>query len=568
MENSRFSTLIYRIIGRPDKWHDDYIDLMHQILDETDSFDKPEKFLELKTGNQILNRIRGSDDALTAFNTLLNESRLRMIILDEDVMPIYHNQSASGLFLEVLDPNAQNNEQRLKPSLKKSVQEAIAQVSEKNLSNLIALKAFDSVDDQLYLRIINNRNGGSTDESLFYLLLALDQGSQQGILNPEFVQQYELTEKEQNVLLKLIHGRNVKETATELFVSDNTVKTHLKSLFRKTDSKSQADVIRLALTHQSQVLDSYFDPTSGGLANIVSEKTPDKFVTLKDGFKIAYREYGPPQGNPIVVCHNGYGCRLMVPNHLFPVLSKHNKRLIIPDRPGTGLTVFRKGHPHSWNDSFNEFIDLLELGNYEVIGSVMGSAFAIIHAASAGEQLKRLHLASPVFVNTRSDMDFLTGIFAPGTRLIRASKRFTQELYELWLKSITMSLSTHYRSILEKNLGSEERKKLQKDRVLNKTLEHMVNCFKEGASRTLTGISSDMMFCVTPRKVDLGKISIPVEIWWGTEDSRISREGVQNLSAQLKNSNVNIREGFSEHIYYSLFEEIIAKSVPKPKAGK
>ena len=159
--------------------------------------------------------------------------------------------------------------------------------------------------------MINNRNGGSSEDSTFYLLLVLDQGRQTELLNSQFVAQYDLTEKEQNVLLKLIHGRNVKEAAAELFVSENTVKTHLKSLFRKTESKSQADIIRLALTHESQVLDSYFDPSSGGLASIVNDETRDKFITLDNGLKIAYREYGPKDGKPIVICHNGYGLSLI-----------------------------------------------------------------------------------------------------------------------------------------------------------------------------------------------------------------------------------------------------------------
>lgn len=559
MDNSRFSTLIYRIIGKPDRWHDDYIDIMHQVLDETDSFDDPENFSELAVGDQILSRIRGTNDALTAFNTLLNESRFKMIILDSEAMPIYHNQNASELFNELIDPNAPDDEQWLKPSLKKSVSDAISQVSDKHQSSLYALKAFDSKGDQIYLRVINNRNGGSSEQSIFYLLLVLDRSKLQDLLNPEFVVQYELTEKEQKVLLKLIHGRNVKETAAELFVSDNTVKTHLKSLFRKTDSKSQADVIRLALTHESQVLDSYFDPSSGGLASIVTDSTLDKFVTLKDGFKIAYREYGPADGTPIVLCHNGYGCRLMVPNSCLDVLEKYNKRIIVPDRSGTGLTPYRECHPESWNQSFNEFIDTLKLGDYEVMGSVMGSVFAIIHATTADSRLKRLHLASPVFVNTRKDVDYLTGIFAPSSRLVRASKRFAREIYELWLKSVTLNLGTHYRKMLDQSLGSIERQKLEQDGTLIRTLNLMVECFKEGASRTITGISNDMVFCISPRKVDLNRITVPVEIWWGTEDNRISREGVENLASQFKDVNVNIHEGFSEHIYYSLFEEIMAK---------
>ncbi len=555
MENSRFSTLIYRIIGKPDRWHDDYIDVMHQVLDETDSFEDPSNFSELEVGEQILSRIRGTNDALTAFNTLLNESRFKMIILDDAIAPIYHNQNAEELFKEVLDPRA-NGEQKLKPGLNKLVANAVEQLSSAQ-SSLVALKAFDQNEDQIYLRQIRNRGSSNGDESVFYLLMVLDQGRQKNELSPELVAQYELTEKEQNVLLKLIHGRNVKQTAAELFVSENTVKTHLKSLFRKTESKSQADVIRLALTHESQVLDSYFDPTQQGLAQLVGGKNEDKFVQLKSGLKIAYREYGPEDGKPIVVCHNGYGCRLMVPNGHEEVLAKSNKRLIIPDRSGTGLTDFVKGHPDGWTTLFGEFIDALELQEYEILGAVMGSVFALVHAVEADERLTKVHLASPVFVNSRQDMDFLIGIFAPSVRLVRASKRFAREIYELWLKSVTMNLSTHYRAMVEKSLGTAEREKFRKNGELESTLDLMVDCFREGASRSIKGISHDMVFCISPRKVDLSRINVPVEIWWGTEDNRINREGVDNLAKQLPMANTHVHEGFSEHIYYGLFEEIL-----------
>lgn len=558
MENSRFSTLIYRIIGKPDKWHDDYIDIMHQILDETDSFEDPANFSELEVGDQILSRIRGTNDALTAFNTLLNESRFKMIILDDELCPIYHNQNATDLYKEVLDPNTDQDKPVLKPYLKLLVKEAVNTTEHGKQSNLMALKAFDKNDDQIYLRSINNRSEGSREGAGFLLLLVLDQGRQQELLNSEFVAQYELTEKEQNVLLKLIHGRNVKDAAAELFVSENTVKTHLKSLFRKTESKSQADIIRIALTHESQVLDSYFDPSSG-LGGIINADTEDKFITLKNGLKIAYREYGPVGGSPIVVCHNGYGCRMMVPDNYEEVLQRQNKRLIIPDRSGTGLTPFKKGHPKSWTANFGEFIDELGLESYEVLGVVMGSVFALLHAAEADERLKKVHLASPVFVNTRKDMDYLVGIFAPSVRLVRASKRFAREIYELWLKSVTMNLGSHYRSMLEKSLGSEEKRLFEESRTLDSTLNLMVNCFKEGASQTLDGISHDMVFCISPRKTDLSKVVAPVEIWWGTEDNRISKDGVDNLAKQIADVNINEREGFSEHIYYGLFEEILSK---------
>ena len=185
--------------------------------------------------------------------------------------------------------------------------------------------------------------------------------------------------------------------------------------------------------------------------------------------------------------------------------------------------------------------------------------FALLHAVEADERLKRVHLASPVFVNTRSDMDYLTGIFSPSVRLVRASKRFAREIYELWLKSVTMNLNTNYRSMIEKSLGEKEREKLIENNTLKSNLDLMVSCFQNGASQTIEGISHDMVFCISPRKVDLSKVTAPVEMWWGTQDTRISREGVENLASQLSDVNLNICEGYSEHLYYSLFDELLSK---------
>jgi len=47
-------------------------------------------------------------------------------------------------------------------------------------------------------------------------------------------------------------------------------------------------------------------------------------------------------------------------------------------------------------------------------------------------------------------------------------------------------------------------------------------------------------------------------LWWGSEDNRISLKGVENIAQQLQNAKINVREGYSEHIYYALFEDIIS----------
>ena len=87
---------------------------------------------------------------------------------------------------------------------------------------------------------------------------------------------------------------------------------------------------------------------------------------------------------------------------------------------------------------------------------------------------------------------------------------------------------------------------------------HLTNVFKEGARQSLDGILHEMVYCMTPLNLDLTKISVPVDVWYGTEDRRITKEGVESIFQPIPNLTLHIREGYSEHIYYSLFEDIIA----------
>ena len=550
MENSRFSSLIYRIIGKPDRWHDDYIDIMHQILDETDSFDDAYNFRELAVGDQIISSLRQNNEALAAFNSLLDKSRFKMIILDDDYKPIYHNKNADSLALYLRSPN---NEEELNPGLLASIKADLQTTSNNSLNTLVALDYRDENSDQIYLRSIQSNMDSQHEPRQFFILMVLDQRHEKNELNDDLIAKYELTSKEQLVVRGLIYGKGIKAIAEKLFISDNTVKTHLKAIFRKTDTNSQAAVVRLMLTHESQILDSYFDSNIDTTLEL-QVTSNDRELVLASGDKITYCEYGPADGRPLLVFHNGYGCRLSIPPNFSEACERTNRRIIIPDRPGTGKTPYIKGHPERWNVQLNEFIDLLELNQYDILGSVMGCQMALHFAMESDHRLQKIILCSPIVINQRNDTQYLTGIFAPSARLVHASKRFAREIYELWLKSITLNLGTHYKSMLESSIGSAEQEQFQQDG----TLQLLVDVFQEGSSHSLAGISKEMVFCMSPLKLDLSKITIPVEIWYGSEDQRISLQGAENAAKYFAKPTLIVREGYSEHIYYALFEEIIS----------
>jgi DNA-binding NarL/FixJ family response regulator len=59
----------------------------------------------------------------------------------------------------------------------------------------------------------------------------------------------ELTPREAEVLSLIAMGKSNREIATELFVSEATVKTHINHLFSKIDARDRAQAVHYAYTH-------------------------------------------------------------------------------------------------------------------------------------------------------------------------------------------------------------------------------------------------------------------------------------------------------------------------------
>lgn len=58
-----------------------------------------------------------------------------------------------------------------------------------------------------------------------------------------------LTEREREVFALLAQARTVEDIARHLQISDNTVKTHIKRIYKKMDIHSRQDAIDFALNH-------------------------------------------------------------------------------------------------------------------------------------------------------------------------------------------------------------------------------------------------------------------------------------------------------------------------------
>ena len=122
-----------------------------------------------------------------------------------------------------------------------------------------------------------------------------------------------LTPAEVRLARKLRDGRSLQDAADELSVSVNTVRNQLRAIFDKMGLKRQSDLIR-ALTELSALagLIEADDPVRAQ-EEAIAQAPPLRFVSLADGRRLAYREYGDPAGRAVLTFHEGLGSRLLPP---------------------------------------------------------------------------------------------------------------------------------------------------------------------------------------------------------------------------------------------------------------
>lgn len=66
----------------------------------------------------------------------------------------------------------------------------------------------------------------------------------------DFLKKYQLTRREVEIIRFISHGLSTREIADKLFLSEFTISTHRKNIFRKLDTKNIAGLVHFAQQHQ------------------------------------------------------------------------------------------------------------------------------------------------------------------------------------------------------------------------------------------------------------------------------------------------------------------------------
>lgn len=235
---------------------------------------------------------------------------------------------------------------------------------------------------------------------------------------------------------------------------------------------------------------------------------PSFTVRLPDGRVIAAEEYGDPAGPVVLYFHGWPASRLEA-----GLIANLPVRLLALDRPGYGRSSPQPGRTLlDWPRDVSDVADRLGLGRFHVVGLSGGAPYAAACAYALPHRVRGAALVCPVppahGVHPR----------APGVGHLYRLGRHPVLAHRLF--SIVRPL-LRQRIITPRTLVGGSLPAADRDCLDSRTLAGLARAWREGIGRSVQGALSDARIYARDWQIPLGDVTMPVDLWYGGEDSLI-----------------------------------------------
>jgi pimeloyl-ACP methyl ester carboxylesterase/glycosidase len=279
----------------------------------------------------------------------------------------------------------------------------------------------------------------------------------------------------------------------------------------------------------------------------------DRSLKLRDGRRVAYAEWGDPDGSPVLLLHGMPGSRLLCPDERATTAA--GVRLIAIDRPGYGGSDPRPGRTVVDGASdIEEVIRRLKLAPVAVVGWSSGGPYALACAA----QIPGL-LSSIGVVAGDGPPDDVPGYWDEASPELRqlvdavradpagARARVAERLN--WYAADPGSILDGVASDPDSPDGAA----LARPQVA----EPLRAMFVEGARQGVAGFVDDWIATVRPWGFALRDVDREVHLWWGDGDRLTTRAHTEHLASALPRAKLTIYPGEGHNVAVTHWADVL-----------
>ncbi len=559
VEKENLIPLIYEAAEDVELWPKLLSACKQELLDSghTEIGDDEKLLSHLQRALRMNHRMEQISHDMDSAQKLLNYLPMAVITITQDLKVLTKNRLAENLLassqiFNIVNERLHTSDLTVSQKLKKIVKNAV-----KENSQGCSLK----IDNPQGAMSIFALSSSETNESqntfctLFFASNAWSQHVSAGALQ----EYYNLTAAEARLALMLASGQSLTEISTTLNLSQNTVRNQLKSVFAKTETSRQAELVALIMSTPTGFTAK--QPTAGnGNSDIIiqAKKTPlMKAIVLRDGRHLNYKLYGDPEGIPVVYHHDVVAWdwwSLVDPSALFV-----NKgiRFIHPFRPGYyGTDLHEKTNMKMWAEDMEELLNYLDIDEFYALGFSSGAMFAAASAYYLSERCNKLSLVSSMA--PIENMGELEGSKPAMSRLLLGFARVAPRLYRKFFNSLLRTIGRNSSDYLRNYISNWSKA----DQIFTDNrafLDSINRSFQDAIKSKSPGIVYECIFAVRDWGFQPEDIQIPTDIWRGENDNAIAKKLADKL-LNIPNHTYNLQTN-SGHLLIVDFAEIILESL-------
>jgi pimeloyl-ACP methyl ester carboxylesterase len=230
-------------------------------------------------------------------------------------------------------------------------------------------------------------------------------------------------------------------------------------------------------------------------------------------------------------------------------------RLIVPDRPGMGLSDFQeKRQIMDWPEDIKQLADQLQIERFGMLGITAGGGPWALHCAYKMPE----RLSSVAVVSSHMTPELVHA--PPSISAILGMARMTPSLLFQYLKVMAISVEKEPEIYLKRRLDDHaevDRKFLQSATGKKLFIEPLIESMRNGPR----GLAWDITIGMQNWEIGLEEITYPVHLWYGTEDLVVPIEEAETIASLLPNCMTRFVEGEGQYLFISRWRELLDEAV-------